>query len=118
MAPNAELLAGVRSGQLAFAGQPRGGSGSPEGLRFEYLFADPLVVVTRPGHPVARAGLGAMAAGGPFPVLLPPAGTLIRQSADRLLDDVAGRQAGHAAPDLVDVDVARDDPRIRCHLGW
>ncbi|AOB32727.1 hypothetical protein AKI39_21260 [Bordetella sp. H567] len=86
-ASNSELLAGVRSGQLAFAVNRAADPELSEGLRFEYLFADPLVVVTRPGHPVARGGLGAMAAAGPFPVLLPPTGTLIRQSADRLLDE-------------------------------
>lgn len=86
-ASNSELLAGVRAGQLAFAVNRAADPELSEGLCFEYLFADPLVVVTRPGHPVARGGLGVLAASGPFPVLLPPAGTLIRQSADRLLDD-------------------------------
>jgi LysR family pca operon transcriptional activator len=86
-ASNSELLAGVRSGQLAFAVNRAADPELSEGLRFEYLFADPLVVVTRPGHPVARAGLREAAASGAFPVLLPPTGTLIRQSADRLLDE-------------------------------
>lgn len=86
-ASNSELLAGVRDGQLAFAVNRAADPELSEGLRFEYLFADPLVVVTRPGHPAARAGLRDAAASGAFPVLLPPTGTLIRQSADRLLDE-------------------------------
>ncbi|HTJ99623.1 MAG TPA: LysR substrate-binding domain-containing protein [Bordetella sp.] len=94
-ASNSELLAGVRAGQLAFAVNRAADPELSEGLRFEYLFADPLVVVTRPGHPVARAGLRESAVSGAFPVLLPPTGTLIRQSADRLLD-----QAGVDAPRL------------------
>jgi LysR family pca operon transcriptional activator len=93
-ASNSELLAGVRAGQLAFAVNRAADPELSEGLRFEYLFADPLVVVTRPGHPAARVGLRETAAGGAFPVLLPPAGTLIRQSADRLLDEAgAGKPA-------------------------
>jgi LysR family pca operon transcriptional activator len=87
-ASNSELLAGVRSGQLAFAVNRAADPELTDGLRFEYLFADPMVVVTRPGHPVTRAGLRESAASGAYPVLLPPRGTLIRQSADRLLDDV------------------------------
>jgi LysR family pca operon transcriptional activator len=95
-AANSELLAGVRSGQLAFAVNRAADPELTEGLRFEYLFADPMVVVTRPGHPVARAGLRESAASGAYPVLLPPRGTLIRQSADRLLDD-----AGVGTPSML-----------------
>ncbi|ANN65539.1 LysR substrate-binding domain-containing protein [Bordetella bronchialis] len=86
-ASNSELLAGVRGGELDFAVNRAADPELSEGLRFEYLFADPLVVVARPGHPASRAGLREAASSGVFPVLLPPAGTLIRQSADRLLDE-------------------------------
>lgn len=86
-ASNSELLAAVRVGELAFAVNRAADPELSEGLRFEYLFSDPLVVVARPGHPVARSGLHAVASSGEFPVIVPPGGTLIRQSADRLLDE-------------------------------
>jgi LysR family pca operon transcriptional activator len=95
-ASNSELLAGVRGGQLAFALNRAADPELSEGLKFEYLFSDPLVVVTRPGHPVTRAGLRESAASGAYPVLVPPHGTLIRQSADRLLED-----AGVGTPRLL-----------------
>jgi LysR family pca operon transcriptional activator len=85
-APNTELLEGVRAGQLAFAVNRASDPELSEGLRFEYLFDDPLVVVTRPGHAVSRAGLRETVGSGAYPVLLPPSGTLIRQSAERLLE--------------------------------
>lgn len=86
-ASNSELLTAVRVGKLAFAVNRAADPELSEGLRFEYLFADPLVVVARPGHPVARSGLRDVVNSGEFPVILPPGGTLIRQSADRLLDE-------------------------------
>jgi len=85
-APNTELLAGVRSGLLAFAINRAADPELSEGLHFEYLFADPLVAVTRLGHPASRIGLRNAAASGAFALLAPPTGTLIRQSADQLLE--------------------------------
>jgi LysR family pca operon transcriptional activator len=55
------------------------------GLSFEQLFTEPLVAVVRAGHPLALGpGLPATSLED-FPVVLPPFGTLIRQSADSLL---------------------------------
>ena len=55
------------------------------GLSFEQLFTEPLIAVVRAGHPLAQGpGLAATSLAD-FPVVLPPFGTLIRQSADSLL---------------------------------
>jgi LysR family pca operon transcriptional activator len=86
-AANSVLLARVRDGQLSFAVNRDADPELSEGLHFEYLFSDLLVVVARPGHPVIRPGLRDAVSNGDFPVLVPPGGTLIRQSADRLLSE-------------------------------
>jgi len=54
------------------------------GLSFEHLYADPLVLAVRPGHPLLSVAPGndPLARLGSFPVILPVAGTAIRHSAD------------------------------------
>ena len=86
---NAELLERLKAGTIEFA---IGRLADPEkmiGLNFEQLFNEPLAVVVRAGHPLA-AGAASSAAlpaalSEQFPVVLPPFGTLIRQSAESLL---------------------------------
>ena len=86
---NAELLERLKAGTIEFA---IGRLADPEkmiGLNFEQLFNEPLAVVVRAGHPLA-AGAASSAAlpaalSERFPVVLPPFGTLIRQSAESLL---------------------------------
>jgi LysR family pca operon transcriptional activator len=84
-ASNAQLLERLKAGAVEFA---VGRLLDPEkmiGLNFEQLYNEPLVVVVRAGHPLAAsAGLPA-ALLERFPVVLPPFGTLIRQSAESLL---------------------------------
>ncbi|MGV2291684.1 pca operon transcription factor PcaQ [Trinickia sp. YCB016] len=86
---NAELLERLKAGTIEFA---IGRLADPEkmiGLNFEQLFNEPLAVVVRAGHPLAASA--ALPAALPaalseqFPVVLPPFGTLIRQSAESLL---------------------------------
>jgi LysR family transcriptional regulator, pca operon transcriptional activator len=82
---NTELLERLKAGAIEFA---VGRLADPErmvGLSFEQLFSEPLIAVVRAGHPLAvNAGLPA-AMLEQFPVVLPPFGTLIRQSAENLL---------------------------------
>ncbi|MFM0038109.1 pca operon transcription factor PcaQ [Paraburkholderia strydomiana] len=82
---NPELLERLKAGTIEFA---IGRLADPErmvGLSFEQLFTEPLVAVVRAGHPLALGpGLPATSLED-FPVVLPPFGTLIRQSADSLL---------------------------------
>jgi LysR family transcriptional regulator, pca operon transcriptional activator len=82
---NSELLERLKAGSIEFA---VGRLADPErmvGLSFEQLFTEPLIAVVRAGHPLeASAGLPAALLEG-FTVVVPPFGTLIRQSADSLL---------------------------------
>jgi LysR family pca operon transcriptional activator len=60
------------------------------GLSFEHLYAEPLVIVLRPGHALNARARGpkassALTAIGAYPLVLPLAGTLIRQVADGFL---------------------------------
>jgi len=81
---NRELLERLKAGSIEFA---IGRLADPErmvGLSFEQLFSEPLVAVVRAGHPMAlNPGPPAALLG--FTVVLPPYGTLIRQSAEGLL---------------------------------
>lgn len=85
---NPELLEQLKAGAIEFA---VGRLADPErmvGLSFEQLFTEPLIAVVRAGHPLAqRGGPGLPATAlSDFPLVLPPFGTLIRQSADSLLN--------------------------------
>ncbi|WP_118179991.1 pca operon transcription factor PcaQ [Paraburkholderia phosphatilytica] len=86
-AANSELLERLKSGAIELA---VGRLADPErmvGLGFEQLYSEPLVVVVRAGHPAAvgSAPLQVTSMFERFPVVLPPVGTLIRQSAESLL---------------------------------
>lgn len=82
---NPELLERLKAGTIELA---IGRLADPErmvGLSFEQLFSEPLIAVVRAEHPLALgAGLPASALED-YPVVLPPFGTLIRQSAESLL---------------------------------
>ncbi|WGS54385.1 pca operon transcription factor PcaQ [Paraburkholderia sp. D15] len=82
---NPELLERLKAGTIEFA---IGRLADPErmvGLSFEQLFSEPLIAVVRAGHSLALGpGLPASALED-FLVVLPPFGTLIRQSAESLL---------------------------------
>ena len=89
---NAELIAALRARELdAVIGR----LSDPElmaGLSFEPLYAEPMVIALRPGHALAPAKRASrstpapvLAAIGAHPLVLPPAGTLIRQVADNFL---------------------------------
>ncbi|HTH61344.1 MAG TPA: pca operon transcription factor PcaQ [Paraburkholderia sp.] len=83
-ASNAELLERLKAGEISFA---VGRLADPErmvGLSFEQLYGEPLVVVVRAGHPL-QDGVGLPARLADFPLVVPPFGTLIRQTADGLL---------------------------------
>jgi LysR family transcriptional regulator, pca operon transcriptional activator len=52
------------------------------GLTFEHLYADPLVLVVRPGHALLNADVDVLTGLASCTVVLPTAGTAIRYSAD------------------------------------
>lgn len=81
--PTAYLTAQLRQGELDIV---IGRMGEPEemmGLLFEHLYSEPIVFAARPGHPLAgHAAPGAELAR--FEFLLPPPGSVIRPTVDRL----------------------------------
>jgi LysR family pca operon transcriptional activator len=82
---NPELLERLKAGTIEFA---IGRLADPErmvGLSFEQLFSEPLIAVVRTGHPLAVGGGLPATSLEDFLVVLPPFGTLIRQSAESLL---------------------------------
>ncbi|HKX41547.1 MAG TPA: pca operon transcription factor PcaQ [Burkholderiaceae bacterium] len=58
-----------------------------QGVSFEHLYAEPVVIVARPRHPLLRttARRGARPDLAHYPCVLPPSGTQIRQVADGFL---------------------------------
>ena len=114
---NAQLIEQLRSRELdAVIGR----LSDPErmaGLSFEHLYAEPLVVVLRPGHslaPVKAAarkgkrtkGAPALAELGAWPLVLPLSGTLIRQVADDFMSR-HGISARSSTVETLDTALAR-----------
>lgn len=82
---NPELLASLRQRELDLVIGRFAEPAHMLGLTFEHLYADPLVLAVRPGHPLlAEAGLKANPLAGleGFTVILPTQGTAIRHTAD------------------------------------
>ncbi|ALP65608.1 pca operon transcription factor PcaQ [Paraburkholderia caribensis] len=82
---NTELLERLKAGAIEFA---VGRLADPErmvGLTFEQLYSEPLVAVVRAGHALASGPLSSATRLLEFSVVVPPYGTLIRQSAESLL---------------------------------
>jgi LysR family transcriptional regulator, pca operon transcriptional activator len=80
------------------------------GLSFEHLYADPLVLAVRPGHPLASAKHSPpdlLARLRDFTLILPMAGTAIRQAADNFLL-ARGLGAARRTIETLSVDLARD----------
>ena len=55
-----------------------------QGLTFEHLYSESMMLVVRPGHPLLAAPLGDLQRLAEFPLVLPLAGTTIRRHADSL----------------------------------
>lgn len=82
---NPELLAKLRQRQLDLVIGRFAEPAHMAGLTFEHLYADPLVLAVRPGHPLlAQAARSADTLAGlqDFTVVLPTPGTAIRHTAD------------------------------------
>ncbi|SMF99860.1 pca operon transcription factor PcaQ [Burkholderia singularis] len=104
-AANAELLEHLKSGALECA---IGRLSEPErmvGLSFEHLYNEPLIAVVRAGHPLAASAAPAERLA-QYPVVLPPYGTLIRQSAEQLLS-ACGAPLLESFVEVLSVSVAR-----------
>ncbi|MDN7903617.1 pca operon transcription factor PcaQ [Burkholderia diffusa] len=104
-AANAELLERLKAGTIECA---IGRLSEPErmiGLAFEQLYNEPLVAVVRAGHPLLASAAPAAELAS-YPVVLPPYGTLIRQSAEHLLG-ACGAPPLDSFIEVLSVSVAR-----------
>lgn len=82
---NAQLMTQLRQGEIDMVLGRLAQASSMADLAFEQLYTEPLLMVARPGHPLAarrRPPLDALAA---HPLVLPVQGTLIRHTADAFL---------------------------------
>lgn len=103
---NAALLDALRRQELDVVVGRLSDPADMGGLNFEYLYAEPLAAVARPGHglaggrPLAVADLAGVA------LVLPPPGTLLRHAADGLLT-AAGVTRPLVALQTLSVSLAR-----------
>ncbi len=85
---NPELLAQLRQRELDLVIGRFAEPAHMLGLTFEHLYADPLVLAVRPGHPLLQdpaLQANPLAHLPAFTVILPPPGTAIRHTADSFL---------------------------------
>jgi len=86
---NPQLVEALRSRELDVVIGRLADPDAMVGVTFEHLYAEPVAVVLRAGHPLARGGSdtrAAIAGIGACTVVLPLAGTMIRQLADGFLE--------------------------------
>ncbi len=82
-ASNPELLAALTSGDVDFAVGRMAEPATMQGVSFELLYAESLVIVTRPGHPLALTGRSvSLVALLDYPLVIPGAGTAPRHDAE------------------------------------
>ncbi|GAB3388083.1 type 2 periplasmic-binding domain-containing protein [Azotobacter armeniacus] len=79
---SAYLLSQLRGGELDLVVGRMTDSPEIRGLTFEHLYSESMALVVRPGHPLLDADLSDLAPLGDYPLILPLAGTTIRQYAD------------------------------------
>lgn len=82
--PSAYLLAQLKVGELDLVVGRMSDSPDIQGLTFEHLYSESMMLVVRPGHPLLAAPLGDPQRLAEFPLVLPLAGTTIRRHADSL----------------------------------
>ena len=84
--PNWLLFNQLRQGalDLVVGRMPEGGS--EEGVSFEQLYIEDVVLVCRPKHPLLRGRLGEQITD--FPVIMPPKGAVIAGTVDRFLTSI------------------------------
>lgn len=105
--PNAQLLDELRAGTLDLV---LGRMTDPQlmsGLSFELLQSDPLVLVTRPGHPLATAAVPAVHAVLDFPLVVYSEGTIPRHTTESFLSAWGLKLPAARRLDTLDVAVAR-----------
>lgn len=87
---NSGLLEHLRAGLIDFALARLAEPQAMEGMVFEHLFREPMEAVVRAGHPLAQEAVLTISQLERYPIIVPPDGTLIRQSADSMLASLKG----------------------------
>jgi len=82
---NRDLIDHLNAGRIGMALGRLSDHHAMAGMNFEHLCHDPLAMVVRVGHPLAGHGSVCAEDLSHYPVVVPPPGTLIRQSADSVL---------------------------------
>lgn len=103
---NVELLSRLRRRELDIVVGRISDPQEMAGLSFEYLYAEPLAIVVRPGHPLAGTRRGRLADVADYSLIVPPSGTMIRHGADNLLA-AAGIAHPRLAIETLSVSLAR-----------
>jgi LysR family transcriptional regulator, pca operon transcriptional activator len=104
---NQRLLQGLQTGELALAVGRLSDSEHMAGLSFEHLVREPLAIAVRAGHPLLDETSAAAAQLAPFPIVVPPAGTLIRRLADNMLT-AFGARTSTALVETMSVSLGRE----------
>lgn len=103
---NAQLIAALRQGVLDMVVGRLAEPSDMQGLTFEHLYTERVLLVVRQGHPLARRKRLTAEALRPYRMVLPDAGTRLREAADRFF-----LASGIGLPDLtietIDVSFGR-----------
>jgi len=82
---NAQLMTQLRQGEIDLVLGRLAQASAMADLAFEQLYSEPLLLVARPGHPLAARRKPSLDALAGHPLVLPVSGTLIRHTADAFL---------------------------------
>lgn len=105
-ATNQILLAALKAGRLDCVVGRMAEPSMMQGLSFELLYAEPLVMAVRPKHPLLKARSPSPQAVLAYPLVVAPAGTVPRLHTDAFFDAHALRVPGNCTETL-SVSVAR-----------
>jgi LysR family pca operon transcriptional activator len=83
--PNEYLLSLLRAGEVDFVIGRMAEPGEIAGLSFEHLYSENVVFAVRAGHPLLGLRRFALTAIEPYQILMPPPGSVILPSVERLL---------------------------------
>jgi LysR family pca operon transcriptional activator len=104
---NHRLLEGLQTGEIVLAVGRLSDSEHMAGLSFEHLVREPLAIAVRAGHPLLDEISAAATQLARFPVVVPPAATLIRRLADNMLT-AFGARTSTALVETMSVSLGRE----------
>ena len=82
---NAQLMTQLRQGEIDLVVGRLAQPSAMVDLSFLQLYSEPLLLVARPGHPLARKRKPALSSLAAYPLVVPVQGTLVRDTADAFL---------------------------------